>query len=65
MDCSTLVEKAQGLSDIELAILLCLMARQHCIIRTDPGSIHSLTEEVQLVSGKKSDIANQVAESST
>ena len=49
MELSAVVEKAQGLSDIELAILLCLMASQHCIIRTARDTLLALREEVQLV----------------
>ena len=49
MDLSAIVEKAQGLSDIELAILLCLMASQHCIIRTACDALAALTEEIQCV----------------
>lgn len=52
MELSDIVEKAQGLSDIELAILLCLMASQHCILRTRHDSLASLRDEVQLVCAK-------------
>ena len=52
MDLSTIIEKAQGLNDNELAILLCLMANQHCILRTEPDAIESLADEVQLVGEK-------------
>ena len=49
MDISAIVEKAQELNDNELAILLCLMANQHCILTTDPDALDSLSEEVELV----------------
>ena len=49
MELSTIVEKAQGLGDVELAILLCLMAREHCILRTDHARLASLRNEVQVV----------------
>lgn len=49
MELSTIVEKAQGLGDVELAILLCLMAREHCILRTDHARLASLRKEVQVV----------------
>ena len=49
MDLSAIVEKAQGLNDNELAILLCFMANQHCILRTDVDALEMLMEEVQIV----------------
>lgn len=41
----------QRLSDVELAILLSLLANQHCLIHTDAFSLSLLIEEVQQVSG--------------
>lgn len=41
--------KAQELSDVELALLLCLAADQHCIIQTKEEGIDALEEELQLV----------------
>ena len=52
-----MVEKAQGLNDNELAILLCLMAKQHCILSTSSDALDSLVEETQLV-GRKSLLLN-------
>lgn len=45
-----LVERVQRLTDIELAVLLSLVAGQHCIIETEEELIEALTEELQLVS---------------
>ncbi len=45
-----LVERVQGLTDIELAVLLSLVAGQHCIVETEEESIKALAEELQLVS---------------
>jgi len=45
-----LVQKVQGLTDIELAVLLSLVASQHCIIETEEEAIDALAEELQLVS---------------
>ena len=39
----------ENLSDIELAVLLCLIAGQHCIIESDLELQHALSEELQLV----------------
>ena len=44
-----IVEKIQGLSDLELATLLCLVAGQHCIITTEEDALDELEQEIQLV----------------
>lgn len=44
-----LLERAQGLSDLELAFLLCLMSREHCIISSVPSALDDLVRELQLV----------------
>ncbi|KAF2138766.1 uncharacterized protein K452DRAFT_255614 [Aplosporella prunicola CBS 121167] len=45
-----IAEKAQGLSDLELATLLCLVAEQHCIIQAaHPDQLGPLAQELQLV----------------
>ncbi len=49
MEWSAIIEKAQGLNDNELAILLCLMSNQHCILSTDTDALESLEEEIGLV----------------
>lgn len=46
----TLFAKVQGLSDLELATLLCLVHQEHCIIDTDPGAEDDLVHELRLVS---------------
>jgi hypothetical protein len=45
-----IADKVQALSDIELALLLCLIAEQHCIIETEKQVIDDLNEEIRLVS---------------
>ena len=49
MDSPALVQKVQELSDVELAILICLIANQHCILQTEGEVIDGLRDEVQLV----------------
>ncbi len=44
-----LVEEIQELTDLELAMLLCLVADQSCIIQTEQDDIESLEQELQLV----------------
>ena len=52
MNKSRLLERVEELTDVELAMLLSLVANQHCIIKTDCDALDSLAEEVQLVSSK-------------
>lgn len=49
MEVSGLVERVQELTDVELAILLGLIAGQHCIIQTEKEALSSLEQEIQLV----------------
>jgi hypothetical protein len=44
-----LLSKVHGLSDLELAALLCLMNREHCLVSTPPEALDELTDELQLV----------------
>lgn len=44
-----LVEKVQTLSDIELAVLICLVADQHCIIETERDLLEDVQQELKLV----------------
>lgn len=46
-----LTEKVQTLSDIELAVLICLVADQHCIIEAEKEAFEDLQQELQLVRG--------------
>ena len=41
--------KIQALGDLELAVLLCLVAHQHCIISTHNLLLDTLAQELQLV----------------
>ncbi|KAK6078349.1 hypothetical protein SCUP234_12736 [Seiridium cupressi] len=44
-----LLSKIHGLGDLDLAALLCLLSREHCIISTEPEALDDLVEELQLV----------------
>lgn len=46
----SLVGVVQDLSDLELAILLCLINREHCLISTPSQALGDLVDELQLVS---------------
>ena len=41
--------KVQSLSDLELAVLICLVADQHCIIETEKELINNVEAELRLV----------------
>ncbi|KIW03744.1 uncharacterized protein PV09_05051 [Verruconis gallopava] len=47
-----LAEKAQELGDIELAVLLCLVAEAHCIIEADVEDIEQAEKEIQSICHK-------------
>ena len=49
MESSPLVERVQDLTDLELAILLSLVASEHCIIHTEANALDSLENELRLV----------------
>ena len=49
MDTAELVERVQELTDLELAVLLSLVAAQHCIITADEDDVDSMVQELQLV----------------
>jgi hypothetical protein len=44
-----LAEKVQALSDLELAVLICLVADQHCIIETGEKLMQYVSTELRLV----------------
>ncbi|KAH7192223.1 uncharacterized protein B0J16DRAFT_410957 [Fusarium flagelliforme] len=47
-----LLDKVHALSDLELAILLCLISREHCLVSTPSEAIDDLIQELQLVAAK-------------
>lgn len=49
MESSDLMEQIHGLSDLELAILLCLVGKHHCIIESEDHNLKLLKQELQLV----------------
>lgn len=49
MDLEDIVAKIQGLSDLELATLLCLIAKQHCLIETEEDLLDDVSQELALV----------------
>lgn len=49
MDTTDLIEKVQGLTDLEHAVLVTLMAGEHCIIESEADVLGSVEEELKLV----------------
>jgi len=49
MDANQISAKVQDLSDVELAFLICVIAKQHCLIQTNEESLDELEEELQLI----------------
>ena len=49
MEIQALVESVQDLSDLELATLLCLIAKQHCCIEAEDELVDDLAQELALV----------------
>lgn len=49
MDERGLQDIVQGLTDLELALFLCLAAREHCLIETTGDEIGDLATELALV----------------
>ncbi|KAG8669169.1 hypothetical protein FPOAC1_008557 [Fusarium poae] len=47
-----LLNKVHALSDLELALLLCLISREHCLVSTPSEAIDDLIQELQLVATK-------------
>ncbi|KAK0719794.1 hypothetical protein B0H67DRAFT_483833 [Lasiosphaeris hirsuta] len=44
-----LLQKVHNLSDLELATLLSLVSREHCLVSTSPEAVDELTEELCLI----------------
>ena len=49
MEASGLIERVQECTDLELAILLSLVAGEHCIVQTEEEALDSLEDELELV----------------
>lgn len=49
MDISNFVDNVHTLSDLELATLLCLVAKEHCLFETADELVDDLASELALV----------------
>lgn len=50
MDLGGIVDRVHRLSALELATLLCLVTKQHCLVETEEDIIDDLSQELALVS---------------
>jgi hypothetical protein len=47
-----LLHKVQSLTDLSLAVLLCLVNREHCVVSTEPEAVDDLIHELQAISSR-------------
>ena len=50
MDREHIADLVHQLNDVELAVLLSLVARKHCILTTEPECLELLRQQIELVS---------------
>jgi hypothetical protein len=50
MDLGRTIDRVQSLSALELATLLCLVTKQHCLVETEKDTIDDVSQELALVS---------------
>ncbi|KAJ5918962.1 hypothetical protein N7466_009905 [Penicillium verhagenii] len=62
MDDMSLEDVARQLSDIEVAVLLCLAAHEHCLIETTGDSIDDLGRELALICSNTFDLSFSILE---
>src|SRR4051794_41061938 len=59
-DDQLLLQKVHDLNDLELAALLSLIAREHCLISTSPDAVDELTEELRLIAARTFGLSSAV-----
>ncbi|OTB06182.1 hypothetical protein M426DRAFT_319252 [Hypoxylon sp. CI-4A] len=57
-----LLQKVHGLEDLDLAALLCLISREHCIVSTEADELDNLIEELRLVASDTFDLKSAVVD---
>ncbi|KAK0728081.1 hypothetical protein B0T26DRAFT_616517, partial [Lasiosphaeria miniovina] len=55
-----LLQKVHSLSDLELAALLSLVAREHCLVSTVPESVDELAEELRLIASHTFNLSSAI-----
>ncbi|KAJ5653809.1 hypothetical protein N7490_000812 [Penicillium lividum] len=62
MDETSLEDVARQLSDLEVALFLCLAAREHCLIETTGDSVHDLGKELALICANTFDLSYSIVD---
>ncbi|KAJ5527442.1 hypothetical protein N7513_011601 [Penicillium frequentans] len=60
MDDTSLEDVARQLSDLEVALFLCLAAQEHCLIETTGDSVHDLGKELALICSSTFDLSYSI-----
>ncbi|KAJ6119939.1 hypothetical protein N7523_004219 [Penicillium sp. IBT 18751x] len=64
MDDLSLEDIVRKLSDLEVALLLCLVAREHCLIETTRDGVHDLAKELALICSNTFDLSYSILDCS-
>ncbi|XDG01800.1 hypothetical protein ABKA04_001415 [Annulohypoxylon sp. FPYF3050] len=57
-----LLRRIHELEDLDLAALLCLISREHCIVSTEPAELDDLVEELRLVASQTFHLSSAVVD---
>ncbi|KAI1391530.1 uncharacterized protein F4822DRAFT_188319 [Hypoxylon trugodes] len=57
-----LLHRIHALEDLDLAALLCLVSREHCIVSTEPAELDTLIEELRLVASQTFNLSSTVVD---
>ncbi|KAI1414531.1 hypothetical protein F5Y13DRAFT_158736 [Hypoxylon sp. FL1857] len=57
-----LLSRIHGLEDLDLAALLCLISREHCIVSTEPDELDNLVQELRLVASQTFSLQSAVVD---
>ncbi|KAI1214596.1 uncharacterized protein F4807DRAFT_403928 [Annulohypoxylon truncatum] len=57
-----LLRRIHELEDLDLAALLCLISREHCIVSTEPAELDDLVEELRLVASQTFHLSSTVVD---
>ncbi|KAJ5677762.1 uncharacterized protein N7477_003395 [Penicillium maclennaniae] len=64
MDDLSLEDIVRKLSDLEVALYLCLVAREHCLIETTRDGVHDLAKELALICSNTFDLSYSILDCS-
>lgn len=62
MDVQTFLDNVEELTDLELAVLLSLVAQEHCLLSTDDTSLDDLASELSLIVSERFGLSYVVIE---